>query len=87
MAIIGQAITPNMAILVIMGIMARPIKGWDTAQNSKKKDGLRVGGGWVGGLLKKIMPRCGSILQTGTCQILSIAENPRWSRVWQKTKV
>ena len=25
MAIIGQAITPNMAILVIMGIMARPI--------------------------------------------------------------
>ena len=25
MAIIGQAITPNMAILVIMGIMVRPI--------------------------------------------------------------
>ena len=29
------------------------------------------------------MPRCGSILQAGTCQILSLAENPRWSRVWQ----
>ena len=25
-----------------------------------------------------------SILQAGTCQILSLAENPRWSRVWQK---
>ena len=25
------------------------------------------------------MPRCGSILQAGTCQIFSIAENPRWS--------
>ena len=25
MAIIGRAITPNMAILVIMGVMARPI--------------------------------------------------------------
>ena len=25
----------------------------------------------------------GSILQVGTCQILSLAENPRWSRVWQ----
>ena len=24
---------------------------------------------------------CGSILQAGTCQILSLAESPRWSRV------
>ena len=31
----------------------------------------------------KIMPRCGSILQAGTCHILRLAENPRWSRVWQ----
>ena len=29
------------------------------------------------------MPLCGSILQAGTCQILSLTENPRWSRVWQ----
>ena len=46
-------------------------------------------GGWVGGpLLQEIMPLRGSILQVGTCQILSLAENPRWSRVWQfcKTK-
>ena len=41
-----------------------------------------MGCGWVGGV-KKIMPRCGSILQAGTCQILSLAEYPRWSRVWQ----
>ena len=52
-----------------------------------KKDGQRVGGrwvavGWVGGFIT-IIPRCGSILQAGTCQILSLAENPRWSRVWQ----
>ena len=36
---------------------------------------------WVGGFMT-IMPR-GSILQAGTFQILSLAENPRWSRVWQ----
>ena len=29
------------------------------------------------------MPLCGSILQVGTCQIFSLAENPRLSRVWQ----
>ena len=28
-------------------------------------------GGWVGGSGSRIMPRCGSILQVGTCQILS----------------
>ena len=32
----------------------------------------------------KIMPLRGSIWQAGTCQILSLVENPRWSRVWQK---
>ena len=32
------------------------------------------------------MPRCGSILQAETCQIFSIAGNPRWSRVWQKIR-
>ena len=30
-----------------------------------------------------IVPLCGSILQAETCQILSLAEYPRWSRVWQ----
>ena len=43
-------------------------------------------GGWVGGwLLQEILPLSGSILQAGTYQILSLAENPRWSRVWQYT--
>ena len=51
---------------------------------SATKDGLRVGGG-LGGLMR-IMPRCGSILQAGTCQILRLAENPRWSRVLQKLR-
>ena len=31
----------------------------------------------------RIRPHCGSILQAGTCQISSLAENPRGSRVWQ----
>ena len=53
----------------------------------QKKDGLRVGewvavDSWVGGFMT-IMPCCGSILQAETCQILSLAENPRWSQVWQ----
>ena len=50
-----------------------------------KKEGLRVAGGRVGGFMT-IMPHCGSILQAGTCQILSLADNPRWSRVWQLMK-
>ena len=44
----------------------------------RKKEVLRVGGwvggGWrVGGSWSRIMPRCGSILQAETCQILSLA--------------
>ena len=40
--------------------------------------------GWMGGpLLQEIIPLRGSILQVGTCQILSLAENPRLSQVWQ----
>ena len=55
-----------------------------------KIDGLRVVGGWVvsgwvGGFVR-IRPRCGSILQAGTCQIFSLAESPRFSRVWQQSK-
>ena len=57
--------------------------GGDTAQILKKNTSMmgRVGGGWV--TIQIIMPLRGSILQVGTCQILSLAENPRWSRVWQ----
>ena len=29
------------------------------------------------------MPLCASILHHETCQILSVAENPRWCQVWQ----
>ena len=36
-------------------------------------------GGWVDGCPVIIVPLCGSILQAETCQILSLAENPRWS--------
>ena len=35
-------------------------------------------GGWVAGWVI-IVPLCGFILQAETCQILSLAENPRWS--------
>ena len=38
-----------------------------------------MGGGWVGGPNQEIIPLRGSILQADTCQILSLAENPRWS--------
>ena len=37
----------------------------------------------VGRFLLKIIPLRGSILQAGAYQILSLAENPRWSRLWQ----
>ena len=55
-----------------------------------KKDGLRVrAAAGAGGneFLQIIMPRCGSILQAGTCQIISLTENPTWSRVWQKQHI
>ena len=43
-------------------------------------------GEWVGvWIIRAIMPPCGSILQVGTCQILSLAENSRLNRVWQKS--
>ena len=40
-------------------------------------DGL-LGGGWLAGPVI-LVPLRGSILQAETCQILSLAENPRWS--------
>ena len=50
----------------------------DTSQNFKDKKLHMVG--WVGGwFFQDILPLRGSILQAGTCQILSSAENPRWS--------
>ena len=39
----------------------------------------------MGGLFQEIFPLQDSILQAGACQIVSLAENPRWSRVWQKS--
>jgi len=43
-------------------------------------------GGWLAGGLffQETFPLSGSILQAEICQILSLAKNPRWSRVWQK---
>ena len=60
-------------------------KGGDTAQiqsgvYSARKSIWSVGG-WF---FQEVIPLRGSILQAGTCQILSLAENPRWSRVWQQ---
>ena len=49
--------------------------GGDTAQHRKEK----LSCGWVGGPSQEIIPLRGSILQAETCQILSLAENPRWS--------
>ena len=43
-------------------------------------------GHWVSGwevFFQEILPLHGSILQAGTYQIFSFAENPRWSQVWQ----
>ena len=50
--------------------------GGDTAQHRKKK----LSCGWVGGgPSQEIIPLRGSILHAETCQILNLAENPRWS--------
>ena len=38
-----------------------------------------------GTFLQEVIPLCGSILQAGTCQIFSLAEDPRWKQVWQYT--
>ena len=58
--------------------------------HSIERKSLAVGG-WVragsgaGGreFCQIIMPLRGSILQAETCQIPSLAENPRWRQVWQ----
>jgi len=59
--------------------------GVGTPHNIERKS-LAVGGWGVGGPSQEIIPLRGSILQAETCQILSLAENPRWSRVWQKER-
>ena len=58
--------------------------GGDTAQIPKKNTNAMgwVVGGWVV-TIRRIMPLRGSILQAGTCQILSLAESSKCSRVWQ----
>ena len=59
---------------------------WNAARSCQELFGW---GGWVGGWVAntyKIMPLRGSILQAETCTILSLTENPRWSRVWQHVK-
>ena len=58
-------------------LMEGTFGGGDTAQQRKKK--LRCG--WVGGgPSQEIIPLCGSILHAETCQILSLADNSRWSQ-------
>ena len=56
--------------------------GWGHRTRSKMFETTNtigwVVGGWVV-TIRIIMPLRGSILQVGTCQILSLAENPRWS--------
>ena len=52
----------------------------------KMKFSTSAVGEWVGvWIIRAIMPPCGSILQVGTCHILSLAENSRLNRVWQKS--
>ena len=36
---------------------------------------------------REIISISGFILQSGTCKIFSLAENPRWSWVWQQQKI
>ena len=84
-------LVPNTLNYIIFGTLGCiPKLGFLDCVEVGKKDGLRVrAAAGAGGneFLQIIMPRCGSILQAGTCQILSLAENPRWSRVWQYTFV
>ena len=47
----------------------------------KKMGRINLRGGVT---IRRIVPLRGSILQVATCQILRLAENSRWSRVWQK---
>ena len=59
--------------------------GWGHRTTLKEKLNWVVWSGLVGSgrFLQEIIPLRGSILQVGTCKIFSLAENPRWSRVWQ----
>ena len=59
--------------------------GGDTAhQNSVPVQITSSVDGWVGGPVV-LVPLRGSILQAETCQILNLAENPRWSPSVAKT--
>ena len=61
-----------------MKMYSHVLTGVGTPQNFPL---MRWDGWWI--TIQMIMPLRGSILEVGTCQILSLAENPRWSRVWQ----
>ena len=71
-------------IVTIKTINATEIVNLKTIQSSAAGGWVRAGSG-AGGreFCQIIMPLRGSILQAETCQIPSLAENPRWSRVWQ----
>ena len=57
--------------------------GWGHRTTLKEKLSWVVGSGLVGSgqFLQEIIPLRGSILQAGTCQIVMLAENPRWSPI------
>ena len=55
--------------------------GW--GHRTEFKVGCWVAGWLAGWVNSDYSANPGSILQAETCKILSKAENPRWSRVWQ----
>ena len=61
----------------------RALQGYLVRYSNKKIHTV----GWVGTFFQDIFPLRGSILLAGTCQIISLAKNPRWSRVWQLEEV
>ena len=53
------------------------IQGIPQTPSEKPQTEKKNPNGWVGGSFRKEPPT------HPLCQILSLAENPRWSRVWQ----
>ena len=52
-------------------------------QQVQEEDEEEDGGLLDGMFYQEILTLRASILQAGSCQILSLAENLRWNRVWQ----
>ena len=75
-----------------MKIYSNVLTGVGTPHNFSRKKlsclgdmgGWGVAGGWTSMI---ILPLRGSILQAETCKILRLAENPRWSQVWQNLEI